>query len=181
MNKLLTQKLVDDAEHTIHSDADISESLKKQQKLMQTYGETPLLFFRKYVGMNETISLDDFVRVSFISKSAVKRYASSSKRLVSESRKRVAYGLMYFWKVLEQKNYEDIRDVMVDEWNHGKIMCVPSIENMKRKARESLWKEYHAAFHEDAEMAWKLAEDPHVLVRLLYNYRYKIVPLKGHK
>ena len=112
MKKQLITKLVKGAMSTAYSVSSISESIEKQQKLMENYGKKPLLFFRKYVGEGKAISLSDFARASFISDSTVKRYASSSKKLVSMSRKRVAYGLMYFWEVLEKKAYEDLRDVL---------------------------------------------------------------------
>ena len=181
MSKEIIRKLVNDAICIVPSDSNIRESLEKQQKLEQKYDEKPLLFFRKYVGKGGKISYADFARVSFISDSTVKRYGSSSKRLVSISRKRVAYGLMYFWKALERKVYQDFKNSMEYKREHGEIERVPPEEDMRRMAMESLWQEYHAAFHEDAEMARELAEDPNVLVNILYNDRFKKVSLKGAK
>ena len=178
MKNQLIKELVDDAKHTILSNDEISKSLQKQQELMKNYGKKPLLFFRKYVGANGKISLADFSRVTFLSDSTVNRYANSSKKLVAMSRLRVAYGLMVFWNELEQEAYQDLRDEMGQQWYDGKIRCMPLVEDMKRMAEESLWKEYHDAFHEDAEMAKELAANRADLVRILYNYRYKKVPLK---
>lgn len=161
-----------DARHTLLSTKKINESLKKQTALVENHRKKPLLFFRKYVAVRGRITQKDFARVSYISEATVKRYTSSTKQLPAASRTRMAYGLMLYWPQLEEYAYQDVIDEMQKKY-YDKQMYIPtSKEEIKFLAKQRLWKEYHAAFHEDAEMAKALAGDKDDLVRILYNYRY---------
>jgi len=169
-NKTLSQKK--DAQYTILSAEAIEKSLQKQKALVENLCKKPLLFFRKYVGVRGRITIADFARKSYISSPTVKRYSSSSKRLIAESRTRLAYGLMLYWPQLVDYAFADLQSELRMKKYVQEIELVPTVQELKDMARKYLWNEYHAAFHEDAEIALALSENKGDLVKILYHYRY---------
>lgn len=159
----------------------IKESLQKQQDLVKKSSKKPLAFLRKYVGVRGRISQAEFCKYTYLSKPTVKRYVSSTKSLIDESRTRVAYGLMLFWNALEHYAYEDLVEELEGKEYNQKIDHLPTEDEMKRMAKKRLLAEYHSAFHEDAEIAWILSENPSDLARILYNYRYHRISSKGKR